>query len=147
MCHLFFNPKSGSCWKFRLKIKIWIGFWGILISMYKVYGRVFSLMVKHLSCNVRVPGSILVPGNLLPFHFLIYICLQLKSLTAILKVRITFKMFSVDRTFVDKNVLCLNIPSWISQDTHSAHAHNLIISLCFVSQQPLVQMRPNFLCR
>ena len=68
-------------------------------------------MVKHPSCNVRVPGSILVPGFLLPFHFLIYICLHLKSLTAILKVRITFKMFSVNRTFVDKNVLCLNIPS------------------------------------
>ena len=57
----------------------------------------------------------------------------------------TFKRYSV---MVDFGLypFTLSKYAFINLARHSAHAHNIHF-LCFISQQPLVQICPDFLCR
>ena len=64
-----------------------------------------------------------------------------------LNVKTTFERHSVIIAFYNTHKHCINMPILTAYLIHRAHAQNLIISLCFVSHQPLVHMRPNFVCR
>ena len=57
----------------------------------------------------------------------------IKALSVNLKVKVTFKTYSVVWTFVHTHVPCLNMPLQISQDTYTAHAHKLNFSLSYIS--------------
>ena len=68
-------------------------------------------------------------------------------LNPILKVKMTFKRYSVILGFWwYRHALSIYPVQNTACNTHCACAQRQI-SLCFVSQQPLVQMLPNFVCR